>query len=43
MAEHDDNVDNDNKDHIPREKGRPIKNIKKNKQSLLTEKKESLK
>ena len=43
MVEHDDNIDNDNKYHIPREKWRPIKNTKKNKPSFPTVKKSSLK
>ena len=33
MAEHDDNRNNDKKEHIPIAKGRPIKNKNKNKTS----------
>ena len=43
MAENGDNSDNDNKEHIPRAKVRPIKNTKKNKPSSLTFKETSLK
>ena len=43
MTEHNDNSDNDNKEHTPREKGKPIKNNKKYKPSLLIVKKSPLK
>ena len=41
MTEYDDNKNNDNKNHIPREKGRPIENTKKNKPPSLTVKETS--
>ena len=43
MAEHYDNSDNNNEEHIPRSKWRPIKKNKKSKPSFLTLKKASLK
>ena len=43
MAEYYDNIDNDNGQHILREKGRPIINTNKNKPSSLTVNKSSLK
>ena len=43
MSEYDDHSDNDNKDHIPRAKGQPIKNTRKNKPSSLTVKTSTLK
>ena len=43
MTEHNDNSDNDNEEHTPREKGKPIKNNKKYKPSLLIVKKSPLK
>ena len=43
MADHDDNRDNDDEYHIPREKGLPIKNNKNNKQPYLIVKETSLK
>ena len=42
MTEHDDNINNDNKEQIPIAKVQPIKHNKKNKPSLLTVKKSSL-
>ena len=43
MSKHDDNRNNDNEEHIPRERGWPIKKTKKNKPSSLTVKEISLK
>ena len=43
MIEHDDNSRNDNKEHLPRSKIRPIKKTKKGKKSFLTVKKSPLK
>ena len=43
MAEHNDNSNNDNKEHIPRAKLTPIKKNKKIKPSSLTVKETSLK
>ena len=43
MEEYDDNSNNDNKENIPSEKVKPIKNTKKKKSSSLTVKKSSLK
>ena len=42
-TEHDDNIENDNKEHIPRAKGRPIKKDKENKKYSLTVKETSMK
>ena len=43
MEDHDDDRKNDNKEHIHRAKGRPIKNKKKNKPSSPTVNETSLK
>ena len=43
MAKHDDNIENDNEEHISRAKGQTIKNTNKNKPSSKTLKEESLK
>ena len=42
-SDHENNSDNNNKQHIPRSKGKPIKKKKKNKPSSTTVKETSLK
>ena len=36
MSEYDDNIDNDDRENLPRAKGQPIKKNKNNKPSYLT-------